>query len=207
MDLGLFRYSLKLETQNLRYEGDDITHCVLFPEYVRSFIYQKQPPEVLCKKKVLLKFFEISQEKNVLESLFNPISANPTKWPNTLKQFVSNLPTNCLSVFGHFVNLAVKGLIKVQTWRSATLLKRDSNTIVFSCEICKIISSTYFEEHLVTTVSDLFKNLHQKLSLMIFLSWKIQVCVIRISEISKTANWLTGFYMMATLAFNWLDFS
>ena len=39
---------------------------------------------------------------------FNPLSANPTKWPNTLKQF------NSLSVFGHFVNLALKGLI----WKS-----------------------------------------------------------------------------------------
>ena len=29
---------------------------------------------------------------------FNSLSANPTKWSNTLKQFVGNLPTNCLSV-------------------------------------------------------------------------------------------------------------
>ena len=41
----------------------------------------------------------------------NPLSADPAKWPNTLKQFVGNLPTNCLSVFGHFVGLALKGLI------------------------------------------------------------------------------------------------
>ena len=41
---------------------------------------------------------------------FNPLSANPTKWPNTLKQFVGKLPTNCLSVFDHFVKLALKGL-------------------------------------------------------------------------------------------------
>ena len=40
----------------------------------------------------------------------NPLSANPTKWSNTLKQFVGNLPTNCLSVFDDFVNLALKGL-------------------------------------------------------------------------------------------------
>ena len=40
----------------------------------------------------------------------NPLNANPTKWSNTLKQFVGNLPTNCLSVFDHFVNLAFKGL-------------------------------------------------------------------------------------------------
>ena len=42
----------------------------------------------------------------------NPFSANPTKWSNTLKQFVSKLPTNFLSVFGHFVWLALEGLSK-----------------------------------------------------------------------------------------------
>ena len=31
-------------------------------------------------------------------------------WSNTLKQFVDKLPTNCLSVFDHFVKLALKGL-------------------------------------------------------------------------------------------------
>ena len=41
----------------------------------------------------------------------NPLSANPEKWSNTLKQFVGNLPTNCLSVFDHFMNLALKGII------------------------------------------------------------------------------------------------
>ena len=41
----------------------------------------------------------------------NPLSTNPIKWLNTRKQFVGNLPTNCLSVFGYFVNLALKGLI------------------------------------------------------------------------------------------------
>ena len=40
----------------------------------------------------------------------NPLSANPTKWSNTLKQFVGKLPTNCLCVFDHFVGLALKGL-------------------------------------------------------------------------------------------------
>ena len=40
----------------------------------------------------------------------NPLSANFTKWSNTLKQFVSKLPMNCLSVFDHFVVLAFKGL-------------------------------------------------------------------------------------------------
>ena len=43
--------------------------------------------------------------------IFNPLSASPTKWPNTHKQFVGNLPTNFLSVFDHYVRLALKGLI------------------------------------------------------------------------------------------------
>ena len=38
--------------------------------------------------------------------MLNPLSTNPTKWSNTLKQF----PTNYLSVFDHFVGLALKGL-------------------------------------------------------------------------------------------------
>ena len=41
---------------------------------------------------------------------FNPFRANFTKWSNTLKQFVGNLPTNCLSVLDHFMGLALKGL-------------------------------------------------------------------------------------------------
>ena len=39
-----------------------------------------------------------------------PLSAKVTKWSNTLKQFVG-MPTNCLSVFDHFVGLALEGLI------------------------------------------------------------------------------------------------
>ena len=46
-------------------------------------------------------------------STINPLSANFTKWSNTLKQFVDNLPTNCLNVFDHFVGFALKGLKNV----------------------------------------------------------------------------------------------
>ena len=35
------------------------------------------------------------------------------KMVNTLKQFVDNLPTNCLTVFYHFVELLLKGLSKI----------------------------------------------------------------------------------------------
>ena len=45
----------------------------------------------------------------------NPLDANHTKWSNKLKQFVgSQQPTNCLSVFDHFVGMALKGLRKHQ---------------------------------------------------------------------------------------------
>ena len=43
--------------------------------------------------------------------LIIPLSTKLTKWPNTLRQFISNLSTKCLSVFGHFVGLVLKGLL------------------------------------------------------------------------------------------------
>ena len=49
------------------------------------------------------------------QSVVSPLSANPRKWINTLKQFVGKLPTNYLSVFDHFVKLALKGLAKSST--------------------------------------------------------------------------------------------
>ena len=53
--------------------------------------------------------------------ILNPLSANPEKWSNTLKQIVGNLPTICLSVFDHFMNLALKGLKYSYFSRSALL--------------------------------------------------------------------------------------
>ena len=41
---------------------------------------------------------------------FNPSGVNPTKLSDTLKKFVGYWPTNCLSVFDHFVGLALKEL-------------------------------------------------------------------------------------------------
>ena len=50
-----------------------------------------------------------------LESiLINPLSGNFARWSNTLKQFVGNLPTNCLSLFDHFTGLALKGLMRTK---------------------------------------------------------------------------------------------
>ena len=46
----------------------------------------------------------------------------------------------CMSLF----------LIKLKAFRPATLLKRDSNTGLFSCGYCQNFKNTYFEEHLRT---------------------------------------------------------
>ena len=54
-------------------------------------------------------FFWKTKKKNK-DSFLNPLSGNITKWSNTFKQFVGKLPTNCLNVFDHFVELAPKGL-------------------------------------------------------------------------------------------------
>ena len=46
-----------------------------------------------------------------LKDIFlNPLSANLTKWSNTLKQFVGS-SQRIVSVVDHFVGLALKGLI------------------------------------------------------------------------------------------------
>ena len=46
---------------------------------------------------------------SVVLNMRNPLSTSPTKWSNTLKQFVGYMSTNCLIVFNHFVEFALKG--------------------------------------------------------------------------------------------------
>ena len=66
--------------------------------------------------------------KNTLSDI-NPLSTNFTKWSNTLKQFVGKLPTNCLSVFDHFVGLALKGLTPAESYKQ--LVTDFENSSVF----------------------------------------------------------------------------
>ena len=92
----------------------------------------------------LLEVFNVA-ELCLLKSL-NPLSANFTKWPNTLKQFVGKLPANCLNAFGHFVNLALKGL------RKTTRVPNKAYTTAFIveviqciCFICFLYPHLYFD--------------------------------------------------------------
>ena len=71
-------------------------------------------------------------------SALSPLNANPTKWSNTqtIRQLLS---TNCLSVFDHFVGLALKGLtiepffIMLQFNLIVTILQYVSLIIALTC--------------------------------------------------------------------------
>ena len=65
----------------------------------------------------------------------NSLSANPTKWPNTLKQFVGKLPTNCLSASDHFVELALKGFNSMTKQKKNCYIQCD-NTKKVCCYNC-----------------------------------------------------------------------
>ena len=79
----------------------------------------------------------------VLASI-NPLSANFIKCSNTLKQFVSKLPTNCLCVFYYFVGLALKGLRNKSTSNLHKVLNLHS---VYSIQ-CIVFSKICFGETL-----------------------------------------------------------
>ena len=91
-------------------------------------------------------------------SFFNPLSTNFTKWSNTLKQFVSKLPTDCLSVFEHFMELVLKGLInscfpsssinaKQKSWGAPHLLHTCVVLFYFS-EVLKVKQLSFFVDHI-----------------------------------------------------------
>ena len=76
--------------------------------------------------------------------LFNPFSANFAKWSNTPKQFVGNLPMNCLSVFDHFVGLALKGLsVQTLTQFLVVFSRLDQLILFYFWEKCLLILSSW----------------------------------------------------------------
>ena len=85
----------------------------------------------------LVTMFYMIIKVNVLINL-NPLTANLAKWPNTLKQFVGKLPTNCLSVFGHFAGLAVKGLTPKNFSQDVFLIKDSPTRISASLSLLRI---------------------------------------------------------------------
>ena len=68
-------------------------------------------PQILVDVSVFLTYYA---QQN---ALLNSLSTNRTKWSNTLKQFVGNILTNCLSMFDHSVRLMLKGF---RLWTNIT---------------------------------------------------------------------------------------
>ena len=79
-----------------------------------SFVYKKLKSCSVGNGQIFWNFLylEPGQISKIVfnAKMFDPFGANFTKWSNTPKKFVGNLPTNCLSVFDNFVGLALKGL-------------------------------------------------------------------------------------------------
>ena len=66
-----------------------------------------------------------------------------------------SIKKDVLKIFSKFIRqhlCCCLFLIKLQTWRPATLSK-ETPTQVFSCGYCKVFKNTYFEEHLRTAAS------------------------------------------------------
>ena len=104
-----------------------LTRCIKEPvkclwcNISRKYFLQKQLLTVIT--------FAKSFTTGISQGL-NPLKANPTNWSNTLKQFVGKLPTNCLSTFGHFVGLVLKGGNQTEpiiAWCSPFSYRRFSN--------------------------------------------------------------------------------
>ena len=68
---------------------------------------------------------------DIFANTLNTLSVNPTKWSNRLKQFIGELPKSCLSVFDHFVELALKELTIFSKKSPLETFERAQNTAVY----------------------------------------------------------------------------
>ena len=94
-----------------------IIYFLIFHSLILSLLAPKQSVWAIMEKATDLVTFteEILGKFHFLNSLeANSLSTNPTKWSNTLKQFVGSLSTNRLTVFDHFVGLLLKEFLKEQ---------------------------------------------------------------------------------------------
>ena len=89
----------------------------LYLDTFHAVHFLEKPLHLLYMKVKFTAIFTTEMINNINWTIFqticnlSPLSVNFTKRPITLKQFVGKLPTNFLSVFGHFVGLALKELV------------------------------------------------------------------------------------------------
>ena len=119
---------------------------------------------------------------------FDALSANPTKWSDTLKQFVGKLPTNCLSVFDHFVRLVLKGLTSEISFEGDSTATRTTTIRAISIEDQKSatdwgnsLNLGHFWHHLDLKIWNIFpekrKNSHSISAESILLFWCYQYSI------------------------------
>ena len=110
-----------------------------FVTFLKNFVKLQEincvGPASLPKKRFWEKSFPVTFRNFLKTGILNPLSANPTKWSNTLKQFVVNFPTSRLSVFDHFVGLAIKGWKVLGGCFYYLFLSLTFSLILFFCEM------------------------------------------------------------------------
>ena len=79
----------------------------------------------------------------------NPLNASFTKWSDTLKQFVSNWSTQCLSVFDYFMELALKGLMSVICQKRTSESKKNTQYTRLKRNAYYEIFNTFFRRNQV----------------------------------------------------------
>ena len=84
-----------------------ISVFVICAEAIYLLLYNLHDCTLKNDEKYFLFHFKMVKHTQTVEKYF---LFSPTKWSNTLKQSVGKLPTNCLSVFDHFVIFALRGL-------------------------------------------------------------------------------------------------
>ena len=113
----------------------------------------------------LLLYSEKNDGETVMYVIHFLTLKSPTseKWSNTLQQIVGDLPTICLSVFDHFMNLALKGLsTKITKWSNT--LKQFVGNLPTNCfsvfdhfvglALKGLINETFLIILEITTVND-----------------------------------------------------
>ena len=136
--------SSKVGIVALNYKKKFVFKIVLSPKIELSIKFKTTESGFLSLYVLHLRFLDHTDFR------LNLLSAKITKWSNTLKQFVGKLPTNCLSVFDHFVGLALKGLsIFGEPWNFLALIYEAYSVINFNeCSYLQVVLNEMGKYHL-----------------------------------------------------------
>ena len=100
--------------------------------------------------------------------LFNPLSVNPHKMVEHTQTIRWLLPTNCLSVFDHFVRLALIVLKKfIQNCLQNSKEKPEACTFIkkemFFCGFCKIYKNSFTQNNFGRPLLDFIDFIEKKI--------------------------------------------